>query len=428
MKYRGIQMSDRPARSNDCEVIVIGAGPYGLSVAAHLKEHNVATRVFGDPMSFWRRHMPKGMRLRSPWNATHIADPHGALSLDAYLSQHGLQRREPISLDSFIDYGLWFQGCAVPDIDRRMVERVESAGDGFRVVTADGDAVHADRVVIATGLAHQQFRPAALADVPAALASHTCDHDDLGVFRGQRVAVVGRGQSACESAVLLHEAGADVEIICRGDIHWLGGSAQPGRAAIRWLSKRLASPSGVGPFPLNWLAEMPGGVSLMPDEARAWFVARCLRPGVAGWLRPRFDGVRVLAGERIHGAVVTGERIALMLDHGTAVFDHVLLGTGYRVDIAKLGILGPDLLRKIACRDGAPRLAAGFETNVPGLHFVGASAVASYGPLMRFIVGATFAARELTQSVLENRSHAASPHERAIARNAPRAMQPMPRS
>jgi hypothetical protein len=125
---------------------------------------------------------------------------------------------------------------------------------------------------------------------------------------------------------------------------------------------------------------------------------------------------------------VTGERIALLLEYGTAVFDHVLLGTGYRIDIAKLGILGPDLLRKIACRDGAPRLAAGFETNVPGLHFVGASAVASYGPLMRFIVGASFAARELTQSVLENRSHAASPHERAIARNAPRAMQPMPRS
>ncbi len=421
-------MSDRPARTNDCEVIVIGAGPYGLAAAAHLKEHNIATRVFGDPMSFWRRHMPKGMKLRSPWNATHIADPHEALSLDDYFSQHNLPRREPVKLESFIDYGVWFQGCAVPDIDRRMVERVESAGDGFRAVTVDGDAVYADRVVVATGLAHQQFRPPVFDDVPAALASHTCEHDDLGIFRGQRVAVVGRGQSATELAVLLHEAGADVEIICRGDLHWLGTGVQQRWAVKGWLSERLASPSGVGPFPLNWIVEMPDAVSLMPAGLRASFTARCLRPGAAGWLRPRFDGVRVLAGERIHGAVPTGERITLMLDHGTAVFDHVLLGTGYRIDIAKLGILGPDLLPKIACRDGAPKLRAGFESSVPGLHFVGASAVASYGPLMRFIAGTAFAARELTEGLLEQRRYKAPSHESAPGRKVPRPVQSMARS
>jgi FAD-dependent urate hydroxylase len=421
-------MSDRPARSNDCEVIVIGAGPYGLAVAAHLKEHNIATRVFGDPMSFWRRHMPKGMKLRSPWAATHIADPHEALSLDAYTSRHNLPQREPIKLETFIDYGVWFQGCAVPDIDRRMVVRVEPTGDGFRAVTADGDAVYADRIVVATGLAHQQFRPPVFDEVPAALASHTCEHDDLGVFRGRRVAVVGRGQSAAESAVLLHEAGADVEIICRGDLHWLGSGAQPGRAVIGWLSEQLASPSGVGPFPLNWIVELPDAVSLMPAGIRASFNTRCLRPGAAGWLRPRFDGVRVLAGEHVHGAVAAGERIALTLDRGTAVFDHVLLGTGYRIDIAKLGILGAELLDKIACRDGAPRLRAGFESSVPGLHFVGASAVASYGPLMRFIAGTAFAARELTESLLEHRRYAAPSHVRATGRNVPRAAQPMARS
>ncbi len=86
----------------------------------------------------------------------------------------------------------------------------------------------------------------------------------------------------------------------------------------------------------------------MPAGMRARFNARCLRPGAAGWLRPRFGGVRVLAGERIHSAVVAGERIALMLDHGTAVFDHVLLGTGYQIDVAKLGILDADLLARVA--------------------------------------------------------------------------------
>jgi cation diffusion facilitator CzcD-associated flavoprotein CzcO len=418
-------MSDRSAR--DCEVIVIGAGPYGLAVAAHLKQHRVATRVFGDPMSFWRRHMPKGMRLRSPWNATHIADPHGALTLGDYIWTHNIPRREPLKLETFIDYGTWFQGNAVPDIDRRRVERVESSGRGFRVVAADGDAVCAERVVVATGLADQQFRPAAFADVPVALASHTSDHDDLGIFRGRRVAVVGRGQSACESAVLLSEAGAEVEIICNGDIHWLG-SGQTERGLIGWLAQRLASPSGVGPFPLSWIAEMPDAARLMPAAVRAWFGARCLRPGAAGWLRPRFDGVRVLAGERIHAAAPTGERIALSLDHGTAVFDHVLLGTGYRIDIAKPGILSSELLDRIACRNGAPKLGAGFESSVPGPHFVGAGAAASYGPLMGFIAGTAFAARELTESLIEDRRCEAPASERMIRRGVARTIQPMARS
>jgi FAD-dependent urate hydroxylase len=410
-------MSNRSARGDDCEVIVIGAGPYGLAAASHLAEHGLEALVFGEPMSFWRHNMPQGMKLRSPWRATHIPDPNGNLSLDAFVAARGLPRCEPLPLETFVDYGMWFQRAAVPDIDARMIARLESTGDGFRAETMDGTRVHARRLVLATGLARQAFRPDVFADIPAEFVSHASEHDDLGVFRGRRVAVVGRGQSACESAVLLNEAGAEVELICRGEVHWLGGSGKPGRAAVEFLSKRLASPSGVGPFPLNWLAERPDIAHAMPNEVRTGFAARCLRPGAAGWLRPRFDGVRVLAGERVHSAVVTGERIALMLDDGTAVFDHVLLGTGYKIDVARLGILDAGLLAALACRNGAPILGSGFESSVPGLHFVGASAVASYGPLMRFIAGAGFAARELTKRVLGRRGHAATGGRDRAARN-----------
>jgi cation diffusion facilitator CzcD-associated flavoprotein CzcO len=408
-------MSNRSTRGDDCEVIVIGAGPYGLAAAAHLAARGVATRVFGEPMSFWRHNMPQGMKLRSPWGATHIADPTGNLSLDAFIAARGLSRREPLPLETFVDYGMWFQRAAVPEIDTRMVARLESAGDGFRVETMDGAHVHARRVVVATGLARQALRPEAFADIPAEFASHASEHSDLGIFRGRRVAVVGRGQSACESAVLLHEAGADVELICRGDVHWLGGDARPGRASLDWLRQRLASPSGVGPFPLNWLAEAPDLAHSMPVEMRMRFNARCLRPGAAAWLRPRFGGVRLLVGERVHSAVVAGERIALMLDHGTAVFDHVLLGTGYKIDVAKLGIFDGHLSATLARRDGAPVLGAGFESSVPGLHFIGASAVGSFGPLMRFIAGAGFAARAVTKRVLGQRSRAAAGRGEAAA-------------
>jgi FAD-dependent urate hydroxylase len=409
-------MSNRSARGDDCEVIVIGAGPYGLAAAAHLVERGIATRMFGEPMSFWRHNMPQGMKLRSPWGATHIPDAHGDLSLDAFTSARGLARREPLPLETFVDYGMWFQRAAVPEIDMRMIARLESAGDGFRVETVDGARIHARRIVVATGLCRQAVRPDAFAAIPAEFASHASEHSDFGTFRGRRVAVLGRGQSACESAVLLHEAGADVELICRGDVHWLGGSARPGWATVDWLRKRLASPSGVGPFPLNWLAERPDVAHAMPAEMRMRFSARCLRPGAAAWLRPRFGGVRVLAGERVHSAVVAGERIALMLDHGTAVFDHVVLGTGYKIDVAKLGILDADLLAVLACRGGAPILGTGFESSVPGLHFIGASAVTSFGPLMRFIAGAGFAARELTKRLLGQSGHASAGRGDAAAR------------
>jgi FAD-dependent urate hydroxylase len=395
-------MSNRSARGDDCEVIVIGAGPFGLAAAAHLAERGVATQVFGEPMSFWRHNMPQGMKLRSPWGATHISDPRGDLSLDAFVAGHGLSRREPLPLETFVDYGMWFQRAAVPDIDTRMIVRIESAGDGFRVETMDGAHVHARRVVMATGLTRQAFRPEAFADVPAEFASHASEHGDLGGFRGRRVAVIGRGQSACESAALLAESGARAEIISRGDIHWLahltdGNSTKP---ALWWLREALAAPSAVGPFPLSWLAEFPGIAWRLPTKLRDEFTQRCLKAGAAGWLKPRFGDVTINPGRTISRARAASRRIELELDNGVRTFDHVLLGTGYRVDIGRLGLLSRALLDKIDCVDGSPVLGTGFVSSVPGLHFVGSYAVRSYGPLLRFIAGAPFTAGAVTRTIL----------------------------
>jgi FAD-dependent urate hydroxylase len=260
------------------------------------------------------------------------------------------------------------------------------------------------------GLARQAFRPAAFARVPNVLASHSCDHADFAGFRGKRVAVIGRGQSACESAALLHEAGAEVDIVCRSPIHWLGiAKDTPGwRAGIRsYLAGALATPSGVGPFPLNWVVEVPNFVHRLPGGVRAAFNAASLRAGAAGWLRPRFDGVRIVTGPEITDAVEKNGRIELKFDGGSAVYDHVVLATGYKTDISKLGIFDPTLLGTIACRGGAPVLVRGFESSVSGLHFVGASAVASFGPLMRFIAGTTFTARQVARVLVANRK---APH------------------
>jgi FAD-dependent urate hydroxylase len=405
-------------RLNACEVAVIGAGPYGLSAAAHLKHSGISTRVFGEPMSFWRDHMPKGMRLRSPWRATHLSSPDGALSLDAYAAECGTERDRPLPLEEFVAYGDWFQQRAVPDVDRRAVRRVEAEGNAFRLELADGEIFAADRVVIATGLANQEYRPSVFRELPVALVSHTCEHADLGRFRGRRVAVIGRGQSACESAALLAEAGAEVEVISRGEIHWLGSTTTDAIAhqVPAWrLRDLLAAPSAVGPFPLSWLAELPAVTSRLPFALRDNFTRRCLKAGAAGWLKPRFKNVVCNPGRTIAAARALADRVVIDLDDGPTSFDHVLLGTGYRVDLSRIGILSPQLLEKIACMEGSPLLGPGLESSVPKLHFVGSYAVKAFGPLMRFIAGAPYAARAITKAALAHAAHGVVPEFRKVA-------------
>ncbi len=396
----------RGTPSDDCEVAVIGAGPYGLAAAAHLRSAGVSTRTFGRPMSFWREHMPKGMRLRSPWIATHIADPGKRFSLDVFAGQNALEPQDQLPLERFLQYGDWFQRQAVPELDSRAVVRVEHAAPGFHLVLEDEDGVRARRVVVATGLANQEYRPPQFAGFDQALVSHACEHADLDQWRGKRVAVVGRGQSACESAALLREAGAEVDLICRGEVRWVGrpaGEADNDRD-WRWrLRALLQAPSAVGPFPWSWLNELPGIERRLPGTLRARIGARSLRAAAAGWLMARLNGVQVLAGRTIRNVSRQGQRIAVELDEGVRSYDHVLLGTGYRIDIAKLGILSDELLGRIARRGGSPILAAGLESSVPGLHFLGSSAVESHGPLLRFIAGAGYAARSVTRSALAHR-------------------------
>ncbi len=390
-------------QANPVEVAIIGAGPYGLSVAAHLDHAGVSTRVFGEPMGFWRRNMPKGMMLRSPWHGTHISSPNRAHSLDVYAGAHSVDDSKLLPLENFVDYGEWFQKRAVPQLDRRAVTRIDATGHGFRLTLDDGESFAADRVVVATGLRNQDYRPDVFAGLPDELVSHACQHDDLGVFRGKHVAVIGRGQSASKSAALLAENGAQAEIISRGDIHWLAhltDGSKASRPKLWWLREALAAPSAVGPFPLSWLAEFPGLAWRLPRKMREEFTQRCLKAGAAGWLKPRFAGVAIDAGRTINRARADSGRVTLDLDNGKRSFDHILLGTGYRVDIARLGILPRELLDKIARAGGSPILGAGFVSSVPGLHFVGSYAVRSYGPLLRFIAGAPFTARAVTRAAL----------------------------
>ncbi len=397
-----------------CEVAVVGAGPYGLAVAAHLRQAGVHARVFGDPMSFWRKAMPRGMCLRSPLEASDIADPADALTLDAYAKRRGMTLTYPLPLDEFLRYSQWRLAESGVEVEARELRAIEKKGRNFRLSFVDGPPVFAYRVVIATGLANQEHRPASFLGLPSRLLSHSCEHADFAAFAGKRIAVVGAGQSGCESAALLSELGADVDLISREPIRWLGAESAMSKTSVKdGLRSLTRTKNGVGPFPLNHLADRPDIVRRFPDRFRAEFTARCLRPAVAGWVKPRLRHVRchVVASDLIPEA--SQSTVRLRLENETKTFDHILLSTGYRIDIARLGLIAPELLRRIRCADGSPVLGAGFESTVGGLHFVGSNAVYSYGPLMRFVAGTRYAARHLTRSLLARRAAADPQAERS---------------
>lgn len=386
--------------------VIIGAGPYGLAAAAHLRSANVEVRMFGRAMEFWQHQMPAGMFLRSSWEASHISDPHHALTLDAYQAAHSVQLSTPIPLDNFIAYGRWFQQQVVPDLDQRQVRRIEAMAKGFRLLMEDDDVLEAQRVIVATGIAPFAYRPAEFMSLPPQLASHSSDHSDLGCFAGRQVLVVGGGQSAIESAALLHEAGADSEVVLRASrLRWLRRSAWL-HNHLRLVRQLLYPPTDVGPPGLNQVVASPDFFKRLPFTLQQRIACRSIRPAAADWLWPRVQGIQITTERQVVSAIPENGRLCVNLDDGTKrSVDHALLATGYRVDIARYSFLSPELQRSLRCVDGYPQLSTGFESSVPGLHFLGAPAARSFGPLMRFVSGTEYAARALTRYFLGRNSN-----------------------
>jgi hypothetical protein len=383
-----------------CDVAIIGAGPYGLSAAAHLRTvRGLDVHTFGEPMSFWERNMPIGMLLRSGWAATHIADPSQSLTLEAFRAASRKHFSSPVPLDRFVDYGLWYQRQAAPDLDQRKIMRVELDEKGFRLIPEKGATVFARRVVVAAGIGSFAWRPPEFTGLPSSLASHTSEHREFQRFAGKRVLVVGGGQSALESAALLHESGAEVEIVARArQIRWLGGlvSRTIHRGLGSEVSKLLYAPTDVGPAGISQIVARPDLVRQFPRPIQDWLRKRSIRPAGARWLVSRLQNVPMKLGRSIVSASSLGERVRVRLDDGgERTVDHVFLGTGYRVDVSKYDFFAPELAKSIGRFGGYPRLSEGFETSVPKLHILGAPAVWSFGPLMQFVVGTHYASRSL---------------------------------
>jgi cation diffusion facilitator CzcD-associated flavoprotein CzcO len=384
------------------DVLIVGAGPYGLAAAAQLRRAGVAARVLGDPMAFWRS-MPAGMRLRSNRSATSMVDREGPLSLTAFETDTGLDVSAPLALERFVAYGEWVQRRAVPDVDRRRVTRIERADGAFRVTLEDGERLAAPRVVVAAGIAPFARRPPQFAPLYPDLASHTGDHADPAEFAGRRVAVLGGGQSALEYTALMHAAGVDVEVFVRADrVIWLRAVSVHRR--LGRLGPVVYAPTDVGPLWYSRLNAVPDAFRRLPRRAQERIAARSIRPACSHWVRERLEDVPIRLATPVASAERRGGRVALRLGDGSRKeFDHLLLGTGYRVDVARYGFLAPELLAGLRTAGGFPVLVGGMESSVAGLHFLGAPAAWSFGPTMRFVSGTWYGAGAVARAITRGR-------------------------
>jgi len=382
------------------EVAIVGAGPYGLAAAAHLRAAGVDTVVFGEPMSFWRRHMPEGMLLRSSPSASNISDPRRRLTVGRWGNARGFVPANPLPLEDFLAYAGWFREEAKIAVDTRAVAHVERGASGFRLTLADGEPLEVERVVAAAGIARFARRPRVFGGLPDSLVTHSVDVHDPASFREARVIVIGAGQSALETAALLHEAGAEVSIVSRATrVIWI---PRPQNGGLLRRARRVAqAPTEVGPRGISWIAAVPDVFRRLPRALQAEITPACVAPMGAYWLRSRVEGIPITLGEQVVSADERNGRVVLGLDGGgTREADHVVLGTGFAVDVRRYEFLSPDLTRSLRLANGSPVLSSGFESTVPGLHFLGAPAVHSFGPVMRFVVGTAFAAPALTRGIL----------------------------
>ena len=395
--------------------MIIGAGPYGLAAAAHLKEEGVEHRSFGTPMSGWFDHMPIGMFLKSTARDSSIGSPHTKTGIGAWCADAGVDPYDqnggetPIPVTDFIEYGRWFQEREVPALEQERVIGVARSGSGFEVELASGERIRSATVLMAIGTAPFAYLPPELEtarcerEYEGGRISHSGDHHDLSAFKDKTVAVIGRGQSALETAVLLREGGAAVHLVVRSPSIIWGGPPAPANPTV--LHKLRTPPSQLGD---GWatllVTRYAGTYRHLPDRVRLAGVQKILGPFGAWWLKTRFEGIDVRLQTKLAGASPNAEgvRLDLVDHHGTRSHldvDHIIAATGYRVDVHSTGLLSPELAGSLATLKGSPRLTSGFESSVPGLFFSGLAAAATFGPMLRFVAGSGFAGPRIAEGI-----------------------------
>ncbi|HEX3397416.1 MAG TPA: NAD(P)-binding domain-containing protein [Steroidobacteraceae bacterium] len=397
--------------SSTTDVAIIGAGPYGLSIAAHLRESGAAFRIFGQPMQNWRARMPQGMHLKSDGFASNLYDPQRRFTLAKYCADNGIAYGDlgkPVPVEVFSAYGLAFQKQLVPSLEQHLVSRLERSAGGFTLTLDDGRSLRASRVVVATGISNYEYLPEQLQSLPPDLCSHTAENHDLTRHKGREVLVLGRGASSTDVASLLLAHAASVQIVSREPVIFHLPPSKNGRS----IWERLRNPNfGLGPsFRSAVYTLLPGVYHFLPERLRQRIVRRHLGPAAVWFIREQLvANVAMHSGWQLQNAEPRNGRVLVRFaGAGDRRFDvevdHIIAGTGYRVDLARLPFMDEKLRAEVHIEGNYPKLSLHFESTVPGLYFVGLASAAAFGPLTRFGLGAGYTARKLSAHLRQRAS------------------------
>jgi len=383
-----------------CDVAIIGAGPHGLSLAAHLAAKGVNFRIFGRPMTTWSERMPKNMILKSDGFATNLSAPSPEASLKAWSARNGLRYADqglPIALDTFLAYAHWFQKRYVPGVEPANVTGLVQEGDDFRLTLETGEELQARSVVLAVGITWFEHMPESLSALPQTLRSHSAAHREVAQFKDKEVAVIGAGSSAIDLAWLLHQEGAKPHVIAR--VAQIEYNKVPDAADETLIGRTLRPASGIGRgWKSLFCAEAPHLFYRLPQALKRRAVDSHMHPAAGWFMREKVEGaIPMSLGCTLAGVKAEAGRASLTLarrtgETETRSFDHVIAATGYKMDMRRIPFLPRSLVARLSEADGTPILSDSFETPVSKLYAVGPAALETFGPLMRFMVGSEFAA------------------------------------
>ncbi len=368
-------------------LIVIGAGPYGLSTAAFARERGIDTVVLGRPMGFWVDNMPAGMLLRS--GADWHLDASGVHTFEHYLEDRGVAAADvnPIPLAVFVDYARWFRDHKKLEVESDMALEVRNVDGAFHVTLESGKTISAPAVVAAPGVRPFARMPGWAGSLPGDQSAHTCELTHLEPLAGARCLIVGGRQSAYEWAALLGEVGARVDIVHRHDVpafepsDWSFVDAymdQTRQTRGWWRTLPAGDREAIS---RRFWAE--GRLKLEP-----WLSPRLARPGIRRW--PRTQVVDAVAGDGpVAVRLSTGERLEA---------DQVILATGYDADVRRVPYLS-GVLDRIQVVDGYPVLDDGLCTSLDGLYMPGFAATRDFGPFFGFVRAAPAAAELIVEDL-----------------------------
>lgn len=398
--------------STNTNITIIGAGPYGLSLAAHLKNSGMDFRIIGSPMRTWRTHMPKGMYLKSAGISATLFDPEHKFSLKSYCLNHAIPYEDeglPISLELFTDYGLAFQKYFAPNLEDTKLKALKRCTEGFELQLENGATFKSKNVVLAVGIDYFRNLPPPIYNLPKELYSHSAEHHELDKFKGKKVVVIGSGSSAIDMAVLLFEIGAIPTLIARRSALNFGQKEGKSRS---FLGRIFAPMSGLGPGWFNlFCASAPGVFRLLPDRLRCKLVKEFLGPSGGWFIRNRLLPVNVILGHTLISANDEEGKAHLVFRNNDGVLknifsDHVITATGYKADLKRMSFLSKEMQSSLTLIGETPRLSANFESNIPGLYFAGPSTATTFGPVMRFAVGAGYASKTIFRRLYKTKNNA----------------------